>query len=97
MESMIALVMVPQLSRTNRYQRLLRLGGLLMIGYLVFSHGCHGDEDAELFAPAAVLLERMLDHSEGRNEGTRKLRVIRLCHDRSKYDSRLQLRGEALP
>jgi hypothetical protein len=26
------------------------LAGLLLAGYLLFAHGCHGDADTELFA-----------------------------------------------
>jgi hypothetical protein len=28
---------------------------LLLGGYLLFSHGCHGDEDTELFCPLSVV------------------------------------------
>jgi hypothetical protein len=28
---------------------------LLLCGYLLFAHGCHGDEDNELFAPTAAV------------------------------------------
>ena len=27
---------------------------LLLAGYLLFCHGCHGDEDTELFAPTGA-------------------------------------------
>jgi hypothetical protein len=34
-------------SAPRRWRR--RLLGALVIGYLLFCHGCHGDEDTELF------------------------------------------------
>ena len=32
-----------------------RVGLLLLAGYLLFSHGCHGDEDNELFCQSSVV------------------------------------------
>jgi hypothetical protein len=43
----------PGRQRPSPWRRWLgRAGLLLLAGYLLFSHGCHGDEDNELFAPA---------------------------------------------
>lgn len=33
---------------------------LLLAGYLLFAHGCHGDEDNELFAGSRNFFEKML-------------------------------------
>jgi len=47
---MISLVWAPQPRKHIRNGAWLRLGWLLLVGYLLFAHGCHGDEDTELFA-----------------------------------------------
>ncbi|HZT81974.1 MAG TPA: hypothetical protein VFA26_17240 [Gemmataceae bacterium] len=43
----------PAIRRWDRWAFL-----LLLAGYLLFCHGCHGDEDNELFALARALLGR---------------------------------------
>jgi hypothetical protein len=42
----------PGLARLDWWLRGLVI--LLLGGYLLFSHGCHGDEDTELFCPLSV-------------------------------------------
>jgi hypothetical protein len=34
--------------------RLKRIAVILAAGYLLFAHGCHGNEDNELFAPSTA-------------------------------------------
>jgi hypothetical protein len=35
---------------------------LLLVGYLLFAHGCHGDEDTELFARSASRGSLTINH-----------------------------------
>jgi hypothetical protein len=40
----------------QRKRRIYAAAALLLAGYLLFAHGCHGDEDNELFAGLADAL-----------------------------------------
>jgi hypothetical protein len=47
---MISLVLTPQHPKRSGRGVLVRLGWLILVGYLLFVHGCHVDEDTELFS-----------------------------------------------
>jgi hypothetical protein len=44
----------PQAPRKRLWRWITAAALLLLGGYLLFAHGCHGDEDNELFAGALV-------------------------------------------
>lgn len=51
--------MIAQRPKPARVLRVVRwLAFALLAGHLLFAHGCHGDEDHELFARLAALISR---------------------------------------
>jgi hypothetical protein len=70
MFAMIALVVTPQFRLARQERRSLWPGWLAISVYLLFCHGCHGDEDTELFVlrrvrpPKAFVSSKIEVHSQ---------------------------------